>query len=103
MVLAPFFVNKDHDQKDDVNDLLTAHALISTIVSVPILILYKERPDVFPSEAAKNTQNTKFNFMKDVSELIRNPNYVWITMVFASLYGVYTSLGALINPLVKPY
>jgi sugar phosphate permease len=103
MVLAPFFVNNTHHEKEDVNDLLVAHALLATIVSVPILIFYKERPEHFPSEAAKNTQNTKFNFMKDVRELVANPNYVWITMVFASLYGVYTSLGALINPLVQPY
>ena len=79
------------------------HALIATVVSIPILIFYKERPDIFPSEAAKNTQNTKFDFMKDVGLLLRNPNYVWITMVFSSLYGVYTSLGALINTLVRPY
>ena len=103
MILGPFFVNDSKLTKGHVNDLLMAHALISTVVSIPMLIFFKERPKDFPSEAAKNTQNTKFNFMRDVTLLIKNPNYVWMTLVFSSLYGVYTSLGALINPIVKPY
>lgn len=106
MVIAPFFVNNsimDKNPKGHVDDLLFTHAMIAAVLNVPTMIFFKERPKMFPSDAAKNTKNTKFDFMKDLGLLLRNPNFIWLCLVFASLYGVYTSLGALLNPIVSPY
>ena len=40
---------------------------------------------------------------KDLGLIIRNKNYIFLTITYMMLYGVYTCLGAIINNLVSSY
>ena len=41
--------------------------------------------------------------MKDAKELMKNSNYIKLGIVYTCMYGVYTSMGAILNTLVQPY
>ena len=105
MVLGPFYV-EDADMNDrekgleDVNQLLFVNAIIVTALCIPILLIFRERPKHFPSQAAKNQSKTKFDFKKDLGQLARNSNYFFITICFSCLYGVYCCFGAIVNELL---
>jgi MFS family permease len=108
MVIGPFFV-LDSDKLDNknghihVNNYMFFSAVLVSIFCLPVIIFFKESPDRFPSMAAMNQTQTKFSFSKDLKLLRKNKNYIWITISFMLLYGVYTCLGAIINNLVSPY
>ena len=111
LVLGPFFIfDSDKDTldpqfqvgKDHTNYYMVITAIIATVLSAPLFFLAREKPDKFPSKAAKSMINTEFDFKGDLKKLMRNKNYFWITICFMMMYGVYTTLGAIINNLVEP-
>ena len=44
-----------------------------------------------------------YNFGIDVKELIKNKNYIILTLVFTLIYSVYTCLATVISPISTPY
>ena len=108
MALGPFFVS-DADKVDRVHGRkdLDFYMLICAFTALAFsfwIIFYKEEPRHFPSSAAKTAKKkTEFSLMDDMWLLLRNKNYILMTISFCMLYGVYTCLGAIINTLVSPY
>jgi sugar phosphate permease len=108
MIMGPFFVSEndrmDYDLgRKHVIDYMFFTAGFVTVLTVPMLLLYTERPEHFPSSAAKNMINTKFDFKDEIVQLKNNRNYRWISIAFMFMYGVYTCLGAVINGLVSKF
>jgi MFS family permease len=108
MILGPFFVYEDDKEHHElgithVENYMFISAAIVTALTVPMIIFFKEQPELFPSYTAKNTTNTKFDFKDDIKELARNQNYKWINLSFMLMYGCYTCLGAIINDLVSKF
>ena len=46
---------------------------------------------------------TKFDFKQEIKELGKNKNFFWISVCFMLMYGLYTTIGAIINTMVSPY
>lgn len=42
-------------------------------------------------------------FQKDIKDLLKNRSYLCLTASFTFLYGVYTSLGAVVSSITAPY
>jgi len=76
---------------------------LNTCLCVPTILFFKERPKLFPSEAAKNVLRAKFEFCRDFKLLMKNKNYVVLTISYTMLFGGFTSIGAMVNTLVTPF
>ena len=106
--MGPFFIpDRDkyhHDQgREDVNQYMLVSAVIATTMNLCLILFYKEKPEFYPSKAAKEATAVEFSMKKDAYELIKNKNYIFMMITYSLLYGVYTCLGAVINNLVTPY
>lgn len=107
-ILPPLYISSE-DAKD--KELGKAHvakyiwdsAIIITCMAGPLLILYQERPQKFPSSAAKFQSNTEFNFKSDLKQLMKNKNYILLTLSYMINYGSFCSLAGIINNLLSPY
>mmetsp|Transcript_11360 Transcript_11360/g.19148 ORF Transcript_11360/g.19148 Transcript_11360/m.19148 type:complete len:448 (-) Transcript_11360:58-1401(-) len=108
--IGPIFIN-DQDKADPaagkahMNAYMLFTAGLCSLLSLPIVFLMKERPEEFPSEAAREkfSRKEEYSQMKDLRELVKNWNYIFLSLNFMMLYGVYTCLGAVINNIVAPY
>mmetsp|Transcript_23459 Transcript_23459/g.36141 ORF Transcript_23459/g.36141 Transcript_23459/m.36141 type:complete len:171 (+) Transcript_23459:863-1375(+) len=109
LALGPFFVfesdKDDHEAgKEHMRTFMLFCAVVGTLMSIPTLIFFREKPKYYPSKIAKNSMTKKkYSQVKDLKMLGRNCNYYLMVMTFMSLYGVYTCLGAVINNIVSPY
>jgi len=108
MVTGPFFIS-DRDKvhhsegRQHVNSYMMISAIIITIMNVGVLLLFEERPKIYPSKAAQISTKVQFDMKKDLKLILHNKNYIFLTITYAMLYGVYTCLGAIINNLVSAY
>ena len=75
---------------------------IVTIGTVPLLIFAKEKPPSPPSASASRKEEP-LNFKKELKLLFSNRSYLLLCVSFTTLYGVYTSLGAVVSAVTKPY
>lgn len=108
MALGPFFVSKvDKVDRAHGREDLDFYMLVCAFTALFFsfwVIFYKEEPAHFPSSAAKSAKKkSEFSLKDDMRLLLRNKNYILMTISFCMLYGVYTCLGAIINTLVSPY
>jgi len=67
-----------------------------TLLCTPILIFARERPPTPPSQSA-NKDDEKLDFNKELKALLRNKSYLFLSGTFTFLYGIYTSLGAVVS------
>jgi MFS transporter, FLVCR family, feline leukemia virus subgroup C receptor-related protein len=51
----------------------------------------------------KGEQKNDYSLKRDLHALITNKNYIFLSLTFMMLYGVYTCLGAVINDVVAPF
>lgn len=73
-----------------------------SIPTVPALIFAKEKPDQPPSKAASRKEEP-MNFSKNFKLLLHNPSYLLLCVSFTMLYGIYTSLGAVVASITQPF
>jgi len=78
-------------------------AVITTMMNLCLIIFYREKPEFYPSKAAKQATAVEFSMKNDATQLVKNKNYIFLLVTYSLLYGVYTCLGAVINNLVTPY
>ena len=69
-------------------------------MNVPLLLLFKESPEFYPSRVAVMSQETKFDFKKEIKMLLKNKNYLLLLTSFVMLYSIYTCMGSIINDIV---
>ena len=110
MVLGPFFIAEtdkyQHEQgKKDIQNYMLISAVICTALSITCILFFREKPARYPSRSAMTSGEDKseFSLTKDLKLLLTNKNYIFMVISFNMLYGVYTTLGAIINNLVEPF
>ena len=69
---------------------------------LPFIILFKERPPTPPSFSA-NLKKMPPKILKDTLTLLKNKNYLIIVMIYTLIHANYTSMGAAISFITKPY
>ena len=74
------------------------------MLALPILFFVKSKPPTPPSASAAKLSNVRTEpFLRSVIKLFTNINYIILLIAFAFLYNVYTSLGAIVGPLVESF
>ena len=76
--------------------------VVVTILCLPMLILIKEKPPTPPSAIASK-KLPPLKMLNDLKVLLKNKNYISLVLCFTFLYGIYTSLGAVVSFFTKPY
>jgi len=81
---------------------LIVQNIIATVGTLPLLILSKEKPPTPPSAAASRPiEDVKFK--DNLKLLVKNKSYILLCISFTMLYGIYTSLGAVVAAITKPF
>lgn len=69
---------------------------------MPTLLLAREKPPTPPSAAASRpAEDMKFG--QNLKILLKNKSYLLLCVSFTMLYGVYTSLGAVVAAITAPF
>ena len=100
-----FFINDDTpNHKEEglkaFGNFIFALNIVSTIVTVPILILTKDRP---PSPPAYIPEPPELKIVEDYKFMTTNWNFQTLFWTMNLLYGVYSALGSIISFLASPY
>lgn len=87
--------------KDKVWGLFFYQSLVFTIVCVPGILFFKEKPLTPPSLSAEveKTANSKDSLIA----CFKNKNFVKVLIFFSTAYGSFNALGIVINILLDPY
>ena len=75
---------------------------MTTAGCLPLLIFVREKPPTPPSASASRKEEP-LKFGAELKTLVSNPSYLLLCVSFTTLYGVYTSLGAVVAAVTKPY
>ena len=73
-----------------------------SLPTIPALIFAKEKPDSPPSAAASRKEEP-MNFWLNLRLLLGNSSYLLLCISFTMLYGIYTSLGAVVASITAPF
>ena len=76
--------------------------IVVSIPTIPTLIFAKEKPESPPSAAASRKEEP-MNLAQNLRILLRNPSYILLSISFTMLYGIYTSLGAVVAAITAPF
>lgn len=75
---------------------------MASVGTVPTILFSKEKPPTPPSAAASRpTEDMKFR--ENLKLLKSNKSYLLLCISFTMLYGVYTSLGAVVAAITGPF
>jgi Na+/melibiose symporter-like transporter len=78
-------------------------AIVTTAFCIPMIFFYKQKPKFFPSASAEENQNDKqdldYDFVLDFKELMKNKNFIMLTLVFELVYSFYPCLATIISPI----
>jgi len=75
---------------------------MASVCTVPTLIFAREKPATPPSAAASRPQED-MKFKENLKLLKSNKSYLLLCISFTMLYGVYTSLGAVVAAITGPF
>jgi len=105
-VLPAFMVGElDEDpekEKRNVYLFIWVQCIIVTIANIPLLIFAQEKPPSPPSFSATKPP-TGFNFKVELKELIKNRNFILLTLAFGAMYGTSACLSAVVSSLTLPF
>lgn len=100
--VLPALLIDDKDGHDDLagheifNTYLIIQNIIVSLFTLPLLFFARDKPPTPPSASASRKEEP-LNFGKEMKELLKNKSYVLLCISFTCLYGVYTSLGAVVS------
>lgn len=77
-------------------------AAFVTITCILLLIFARTKPETPPSLSASKVP-VKFSFKDEFKNLIKNKNYVLLTVVFGCLYSNTGAVLAVISSVTKPF
>ena len=63
-------------------------AIFVTGMSFPLIILFREKPDRYPSRLAKEKAKIEFNVKEDFKKLLKNKDFMLLTFSFSCIHGV---------------
>jgi Na+/melibiose symporter-like transporter len=75
---------------------------MATVLTLPALLLSREKPPTPPSLAASRPAED-LKFKHNLKLLLSNKSYLLLCVSFTMLYGVYTSLGAVVAAITGPF
>lgn len=67
------------------------------------IFLFQEKPENPPSLASTVYVPEEYSFCDDLKDLLKNSNFVVLSIVISLINGVYMSFGATINTQLAPY
>lgn len=81
---------------------------MATASCMPMIILFRQRPSIFPSASAQEDalNGSQFDLPKlwsDIVQLAKNRNFRIIFFIFAIMNGSVICLGAIINFLIEGF
>ena len=83
--ITPVFVS-DKDPLPEVKQRVITYclwaAVMVSVFSLPMVCFFREKPQHFPSVAAKSISKTEYGFKKDLYLLIKNTNF-WLVSICA--------------------
>ena len=97
---SPFPVQKEIDQ---VHEYIRWHAIVDTVLCIPLLFIFRERPQNYPSKGAESENISMYSMKKDFERLRSNTSFWCFLVNFAIIHGVYAALGAVVNNIVRPF
>ena len=59
-----------------------------TCLSFPLIILFREKPNRYPSRLAKEKSKIEFNVKEDFKKLLKNKDFMLLTFSFSCIHGV---------------
>jgi len=86
--------------KSQVVDLLRFTAIVGTSFLAPSFLLMREKPPTAPSRGA---EKKKFSYKESLKSLANNRNYLTFLAGAAFLWGTYSILATVMNPLIAPF
>lgn len=86
--------------KTDVGNLMLVEAILCTIVCIFVIIFFKTKPKVPPSNSAGMDRE---EFMPALKMLFRNKNFLLLLVYFSMGQGALNSFATLIEQITKPY
>jgi len=101
--MAHLFVADDAngaDGKSQVVDLLMFTAIAGSSLLAPSFLLMREKPPTAPSRGA---EKKKFSYKESLKSLANNKNYLTFLTGAAFLWGTYSVLATVMNPLIAPF
>ncbi len=88
------------EYKQSVYNLFFYQALILSILCLPGLFLFKEKPLTPPSYSS---ETEKSSFTEAARKCWKNKNFLFLLAFFASTYGALNAFSIVINILVQPF
>lgn len=91
--------------RHEVENYVFWHAVIDTVLCLPLIFLFVEKPKFFPSRAAKSMGRSEdqYSIMADLKLLRSKRSFLFFVLNFALVHGVYAALGATVNNVVRPF
>ncbi|KAK9732397.1 Major Facilitator Superfamily [Popillia japonica] len=92
--------------KSQLNILFIGTGIITTIITILIVIFFKDSPPTAPSraEASKLDEATiNTTFLKSLKILMKNRNYVLLVLSYGINVGIFYAISTLLNQIVLTY
>lgn len=86
--------------KSQVVNLLRFTAIVGSSLLAPSFLLMREKPPTAPSRGA---EKQKFSYKESLKSLANNRNYLTFLAGAAFLWGTYSVLATVMNPLIAPF
>ena len=99
---VPAIIISENDSKSTFIQYLIIQNVIVSLPTIPALIFAKEKPELPPSAAASRKEEP-MNFWHNLRLLLGNSSYLLLCISFTMLYGIYTSLGAVVASITAPF
>lgn len=100
VALPPYFVNSK-STKSQIQNMLIYEAIIVSIPSIILLILFKNKPKQPPSFAAGVSQSR--SYFNDLKSLFKNKNYLILLLGVSMSYGSLTCFTTVIEYIILPF
>jgi len=85
-------------------------AIFTTVMCMPMILLYRQRPKTYPSKSAElNAMGTeditveKKSMKHDLKLLMKNKNFLLIILIYGIQNGIYSAFGTIINYILDPF
>ena len=80
-------------------------SIVVTLLILPLIMLFKDKPAEYPSKGAEDLekQKTSYSFMSDLKLLWNNKNFCRFALSYMNTYSIYTCLTAIVSNLLTPY
>jgi FLVCR family MFS transporter 7 len=85
----------------DVPSMLLYEALVLSAMTLPCMVLFRDKPSVPPSASANASREE--NFAKSLGKLMTDRN-IWVLVIeFGLSFGSFNTIATIVNQLLQPY